>query len=223
LSQLYFTSLAREALPIAVTGGVCYCCKTAVAVDRRGTLFVAWRHVYPGNLRDIAFSMSRDGGRTFLPPVRVSEDRWRLDGCPDDGPSMAVDQSGRVHLVWPTVVDEHGAPVKVLFYSTTNDGRQFTPRVRVPTEGQANHPQLALSSDGAPLVVWDELRRGGRFLASARVVVDRQGARAITKSSFLQDERGAYPAVASTREGWLVAWTSGDPTHSVIRVQWMPE
>jgi hypothetical protein len=36
----------------------------------------------------------------------VSEDGWQINGCPDDGPSMAVDGSNRAHRIWPTVVHE---------------------------------------------------------------------------------------------------------------------
>ena len=67
-------------------------------------LYAAWRHVYPGNMRDMAFTVSRDGGATFAPPLRVSEDKWVLEGCPDDGPAIAVDGRSHVHLVWPTLV-----------------------------------------------------------------------------------------------------------------------
>ena len=45
--------------------GVCYCCKTALAAGADQTVYAAWRHVYPGNIRDIAFTVSRDGGRSF--------------------------------------------------------------------------------------------------------------------------------------------------------------
>ena len=36
-----------------------------------GTVDAAWRHVYPGNVRDIAFTSSHDAGRSLL--LRVSE------------------------------------------------------------------------------------------------------------------------------------------------------
>ena len=91
LSKLYFSRLDGSGDPRALTGGVCYCCKTAVAAGRDGSLYAAWRHVYPGNIRDIAFTVSRDNGRTFAAPLRVSDDRWVLDGCPENGPAMAVD------------------------------------------------------------------------------------------------------------------------------------
>ena len=51
--------------PRAITSGVCYCCKTAIAFGAKGAMYLAWRHVYPGNFRDIAFTASADGGRTF--------------------------------------------------------------------------------------------------------------------------------------------------------------
>ena len=105
LSKLYFGRLDGSDTPRALTGGVCYCCKTAVAAGPDGALFAAWRHVYPGNIRDIAFTVSRDGGRTFAAPLRVSDDRWVLDGCPENGPAMAVDGRNRLHMVWPTLVN----------------------------------------------------------------------------------------------------------------------
>ena len=71
-SQLYVASLDGAVAPRAITGGVCYCCKTALATGSDGSLFAAWRHVYPGNIRDIAFAVSRDGGRSFAAPLRAS-------------------------------------------------------------------------------------------------------------------------------------------------------
>ena len=107
--------------------------------DRHGLLgavYAAWRHVYEGNVRDIAFTKSPDGGRSFAQPLRVSDDRWVLDGCPENGPAMAVDTDKRIHIVWPTLVPGAAAgsePTLALFYATSTDGRLFTTRQRVPT------------------------------------------------------------------------------------------
>jgi 3-hydroxyisobutyrate dehydrogenase-like beta-hydroxyacid dehydrogenase len=102
-SALY-TSVGQPGSVRAITTGVCYCCKTAIATANDGTIFAAWRNVYAGSIRDIAASVSRDGGRTFAAPVKVSDDGWALNGCPDDGPAMAIDGRGQVHIVWPTLV-----------------------------------------------------------------------------------------------------------------------
>lgn len=102
-SSLYYAAAGAGAATgeRAVAPGVCYCCKTAV-VAAPGRIVTAWRHVFAGDIRDIAFTESRDGGRSFSPVARVSEDGWSINGCPDDGPALAVGPDARVHAVWPT-------------------------------------------------------------------------------------------------------------------------
>ncbi len=222
LSQLYVAALDGTTAPVAVTGGVCYCCKTAIVSGGADALYVAWRHVYPGNLRDIAFAASRDGGRTFSAPVRVSEDKWHLEGCPDDGPAMVTDARGRIHIVWPTVVNENGGPVKVLFYASSADGKVFGPRQRIPAfdsaqAAQANHPQLAIDGRGRLLATWDEMRSGTRRVMTALGTADAAGRVTFARGTALA-EVGSYPVVVPTPAGWLVAWTTGAPDQSVIRL-----
>ena len=196
--------------------GVCYCCKTALAAGPDGTLFAAWRHVYAGNIRDIAFTTSRDGGRTFAAPARVSEDRWQLDGCPEDGPAMTIDAGGTAHIVWPTVVTQPETH-KALFYATTKDGTRFTARTRVsPTRRNIAHPQIALSPDGEVAVFWDEIVAGRRRVFLSRR--DRNGGFGAAES--LSDTISAsYPVSVFTDAAFVVAWTegSGDDSHIVVR------
>jgi hypothetical protein len=224
LSQLYVGPIDGSSPPVAVTGGVCYCCKTAVVSGRSQELFVAWRHVYAGNMRDIAFASSRDGGKTFSAPIRVSEDQWQIDGCPDDGPTMAVDPAGRVHIVWPTVVNEKGGPRKVLFHAVSSDKKTFSPRVRVPTEGQANHPQMTIRDDGSLVLAWDESGTGGRRLAFARGRLSSAGTMIFERSKEPLDASGSYPVLVTVRgdarlpDSVLAAWTTNDADRSVIRV-----
>jgi hypothetical protein len=118
----------------AIAPGVCYCCKTSVATGANGTIVAAWRHVYPGNIRDIAVAKSSDGGRTFGAPVRVSEDDWVLDGCPENGPAVAIDQTNAIHVVWPTLVRGSAGAEETLalVYAASKDGQRFTTRQQIP-------------------------------------------------------------------------------------------
>ena len=199
--------------------GVCYCCKTTLAAGPDGSLYAAWRHVYPGNLRDIAFTSSGDGGRTFAPPVRVSEDGWAINGCPDDGPALAVDRTGTVHLVWPTVLDGP-TPEGALFYATTRYGRAFTPRRRIPTSGRArpSHPQIVVDG-GRVIVAWDESANGER-VAIAREVKDQPtpGLEVGPLVRLSTDGPALYPVMAATPSGLLAVWASGGPA-SVVRAR----
>ena len=184
-----------------LVAGVCYCCKTALAVGAGQAVYAAWRHVYPGNIRDIAFIASRDGGRSFDAPIRVSEDIWAINGCPDDGPAIAVDQSGQVHLAWPTVVG--GAnPEGALFYASSRDGRTFTPRTRIPTLGSARptHPQIVADRRGGITVAWDELLDGRRVAAARAVLTTGQGVTFGPVLTLSGDGPAMYPSGGDRRE-----------------------
>ncbi len=206
-SKLYIGSLDASVPPHAITGGVCYCCKTAIAVDG-ANVYAAWRHVFPGSVRDIAFALSRDGGRSFAPPVRVSDDRWVLQGCPENGPALAVDARARVHVVWPTLTNDARASDGnlALFYARTTDGAHFTERRRVGTEGTPRHPQIVAAADGSLVVAWDESGGGPRRALLSRVAFDGAGEPTFTRER-LGD--GVYPALA-VGDVPIVAWVAPD-------------
>ena len=193
-----------------IATGVCFCCKTAVAVNARGIVYAAWRHIFPGSMRDIAFATSRDGGRSFDPLVRVSEDKWELNGCPEDGPTLAVDEAGSIHIAWATVVggDE---PQKALFYATSRDGKTFSARARLPVDAAATpgHPQLTPTADGGVAIAWDEVVGGLRRVAVTRVgrAGDFRPAKILSN-----DESASNPVITRVGDDLLVAWTSRSPS-----------
>jgi hypothetical protein len=219
-SKLFVASLDGSFAPRALTGGVCYCCKTAV-VATGDAIYAAWRHVYPGNLRDMAFTMSRDGGRTFSAPLRVSEDKWALEGCPDDGPAMTVDRQHRIHIVWPTLVAAAAGaePNIALFYAISADGRQFTARERIPTEGTPHHPRIAIGADGALTIAWDELANGSRRIAIGRGSIDAGGRPRIRREALADGGSGVYPALATAGDSVVAVWASNSSTSSSIKVR----
>jgi len=219
-SKLYFATLGGQNA-VAITSGVCYCCKTSVAVGRDASIYAVWRHVYPGNIRDVAFTSSRDGGRTFAEPIPVSHDQWALDGCPENGPALAVDAQDRVHVVWPTLVkatDASGAPNLSLFYAA-RIGDRFSPRQAIPTRGTPRHPALTIGPSGSLLVAWDEQAAGTRRIALATAAAAGSAPMMFTRRSDVTSVRSEYPAVAATTDAFVAAWTSGVPERSTIHVE----
>ena len=213
-SALYYASASPTGVrERSLFPGVCYCCKTAMAIAPDGAIYTAWRHVFAGNFRDIAFSVSRDGGASFAPMTRVNQDGWSINGCPDDGPAMAIDSSGTVHLAWPTVSNEAG----VILYATSRDGKSFSKPVQVPTFGtpKASHPQIAIDGSGQVFVGWDEVRNGAR--SAGIVSAGAKGAAFGTPESL--GPATMYPVMAAAERGLVAAWTSGTPDQSVIKVR----
>jgi hypothetical protein len=210
---------------VRVATDVCFCCKTAVAAGDDGAVYVAWRHIYPPNLRDIAVARSSDGGRSFEAPARVSQDGWAIDGCPDDGPSLAVDARGILHVAWPTWVAESDG--KGIFYSYSTDrGRSFAARMRLDGgAAAAAHPQLAVTG-GRVLVAWDEAEAGGgsRRVRVREIVGDPKAgswAPRLQAASTLSDAAAVatYPALAACGDAVVAAWTEESKTGSRIRVE----
>jgi hypothetical protein len=190
----------------AVAANVCFCCKTAIVTSGE-RVYAAFRHIYPGSLRDIAIARSLDNGATFEPPVRISEDGWKIDACPDDGPAMAVDSHGGLHVAWPTLVPGE-PPRKGIFYSELPDAATaalaFTPRVRLDAgDADASHPQIASDEHGASAVVWDE-RAGDR----RRIVLRRVVSGAAQPAEIFEGTGVAYPVVAAADAHWVVVWSS---------------
>jgi hypothetical protein len=216
-SGLYYSNGAAER---ELAKGVCYCCKVAFAAASNGSLYAAWRHVYKGNVRDIAFLSSRDGGRTFSPPSRVSEDNWQLAGCPDDGPAIAIGDDGVVHLVWPTVIGDE-TPQGALFYASTRDGRTFTSRQRIETLGgpKPSHPQIVVGPNRRVVVAWDEVVDGVRRAAARSLRFTSDGK--VSAGEIVPigaTNATAYPVMARTDLQVVTAWTHGSGAASVIGV-----
>ena len=222
-SQLFVGALGAELPARGIARGVCYCCKTAAITAPDGALYLAWRHVYAGNQRDIAVSTSRDRGRSFSDPVRVSEDRWQLEGCPENGPSLAVGNQGRVFVLWPTLVKERGGETLRLFLSSTADGRRFAARAPLPTAGAAYHPQLIASPDGTLVAAWDEVVNGApRRVRLARGRTDDHGQTQFEAIDLASDAEGSYPALAIIPNHIVIAWTARGAAPKALRVLRVP-
>jgi hypothetical protein len=222
LSRLFFGRLDEPDSARAIAGGVCYCCKTSIAAGSNGGVYAAWRHVFAGNVRDIAFTRSSDGGRAFAAPIRVSEDNWVLDGCPENGPALTVDDANRIHVAWTTLIpgtSPGDEPTLALFYAMSRDGTAFTPRQRIPTQGSPRHPDITIGSAGEILAAWDEQANGGRRVAMARGHIDGAVTPRFVRESVRDDGPAVYPVVSPLRDGAIMAWVSGFAGHTTLRVQ----
>jgi hypothetical protein len=145
-----------------------------------------------------------------------------LDGCPENGPAIAVDAARRVHIVWPTLVPgatPGSEPTLALFYATSPDGVRFSPRQPVPTQGVPRHPQIALDARGAVTLSWDEAANGGRRIALARETASREGTRQFTRQAIEAEGQATYPVIAGADAGVVVAWAGSAGAQAVIRAR----
>lgn len=187
------------------SGEACPCCRTTMASAPDGSLYLAWRRVFPGNVRDIVVAKSTDHGASWQEPVRAHADNWVFDGCPHAGPSLQVDDNGRVHIAWWT--GKQGSAG--VWYARSDDaGRTFSAPVPlgVAEFSRPAHVQLAFGGRGRLIAAWDD-----GTLATPRIVVrtSRDSGAHWSESRTLSDSGkvAGFPVVAVHDAGVDVAWS----------------
>jgi hypothetical protein len=175
-----------------VDSAVCPCCRTSLVVAGRD-VWVAWRKVFEGDVRDVVVAHSSDGGATFEAPVRVHADGWVYPGCPHAGPSLARTRDGTLHVTWYTGAEDR----RGLHHATSRDGgRTFD----APTALQGDLPipvSLAALASGGDRVwrVWED-----KTGTEAAIVVAEVNGRATAVGT------GMAPAIVGGPDGPTVAW-----------------
>ncbi|MGH7526923.1 MAG: sialidase family protein [Gemmatimonadales bacterium] len=182
----------------------CPCCRTAVAVAADGTIYVAWRAILPGDIRDVVVTRSADGGKSWTPPIRARADGWVYPGCPHAGPSLEVDARGAVHIAWWTGKEGEAG----VYYARSQDGGASfasTP-IAVGQRARPAHVQLALAPDSGVYVAWDD---GLGEMPRVLVRRSRDGGRNFGGTEVLSEPgvAASFPVVAVYGDSVAVAWS----------------
>ncbi len=128
-----------------------------IAVNKTNVIFVAWADRRLGD-DDIYFSKSVDGGMSWSPNIRVNSDDL---GNISSNPSIAVDNSGIIYLVWQ---DNRNGNRDIYFAKSSDGGSTWTdPEIRIDddiTSSNQGNPSIGVNSTGAIFVVWQDFRSG---------------------------------------------------------------
>jgi hypothetical protein len=126
-------------------GHICECCHPSAVADGTGRIYVMWRNWLNG-ARDMYAAVSRDGGATFGPAVKLGTGSWPLKACPMDGGSLAASAKQGIGTVWRREGN--------LFYMPgLSAGEKFL--------GEGSQPVVAYSRDAA-YMLWQS--NGSIFL-----------------------------------------------------------
>jgi len=203
------------------SGEACPCCRTALATASDGTLYVAWRLVLPGNIRDIVVARSRDHGVSWTDPARVHADDWHVAGCPHAGPALQVDDGGRLHVAWWTGKTGQAG---VFYAQSADSGRTFSaPRaLGVAKFSRPAHVQLVSTRGGRVVVAWDD---GTREVPEVVVRLSRDGGRSFERAQRLSPpgQWATFPALAVSDTSVTVAWSQETPAAAAAEEHAMPD
>jgi hypothetical protein len=207
-SALYFMksngSRGFEGNGTLISQPCCPCCRTKLLVDRNGNIHAIYRGILENSVRDMVHVVSRDAGKTFSTPERISADNWVINGCPHTGPSMTENEEG-IHFAWFTGGKNRGC----YYTKSVDNGKSFTTRDSVSTLG--SHPQITSLPGGDLAIAWDETSSIGDRIIK-KIGLQIRDAKGINQStSFISDANGAssFPVLSAINyRKMIVAYTS---------------
>jgi len=194
---------------VVVDSVACPCCRTSVALGPDGSVYVAWRKIYPGDVRDVVVARAEPGTLRFEEPVRVHQDDWVFPGCPHAGPSLAFDAEGRLLAGWYTGREGRQG----LWYAVSSDGgRSFGDPSPVLTGEWVPPAQLRLAgAEGRVWAVWDDRTTDAPTIRVAGAPV---GQPLQTIDGWAVP--GGDPAITAAGEDAVVAWLDGTTVNMAI-------
>lgn len=196
-----------------VSDGICSCCRTAVDLSPEGLPVLLARMVFKGGIRDHAL-IKMEEDNEWSKPLRITQDQWQIEACPEHGPALSIDDEGRSHFVWFTL----GSNNKGIFYAHTDDfgknvstSRQLGNKKYLPS-----HPVVKAIGQRVVLA-WKEF--DGNL---ASIVVKESNDRGETwkreKKLLVAGGESGHPDLLAKGEKIFLSWTSKDKGHQLIKV-----
>lgn len=156
---------------LSIGDGSCECCQPQSIVIEKD-IHIAYRSLEQGNdkgdIRDIVMIHSTDGGATFQPVSRISDEHWYLPACPIAGPSLAV-HNGSFFVAW---MDGRAEPAgtfsrgDIWISSSQDNGKTFSQNIRINADQTMHHnlPSIAIGPGGRIHVTWEAQAQADAFL-----------------------------------------------------------
>jgi hypothetical protein len=212
---------------IALDERVCDCCPTAAVRARDGALVVAYRDRSEEEVRDISVvrieadrleKSSKKG--SSIRPTWGSRDGWKIEGCPVNGPALAV-EGDRIGLAWFTAAENGQGSVACVF--STDSGKSFSDPVRIAEEQVFGRVDAVFDDGGRLVVSWLEAGADRARWRVARVV---PGASAPLDTFTVVDvdasRASGLARLARDEAGIVFAWTEFEkmPRVGLRRLVW---
>jgi len=131
-----------------------------IAIDRAGTIYVAWTDFRSGPNPDIYAARSTSGGVSFGASVKVNDDVgpvWQFQ------PSLTAN-GGKIVVAW-TDLRTGGSTNLDIYASTSLDGLTWSANVKVNDDSSAAsqlQPSVSIDSTGDVFAAWSDSRGSGQ-------------------------------------------------------------
>ncbi len=182
---------------------VCECCGTDAAQTLEGPI-VAYRDRSAEEVRDIGV-VRREGGKWAVPSL-VSRERWKIAGCPVNGPRVHA-QGRNVDVIWFTAQPEPA----VQFASSPDGGRSFGAPLRFAAANTLGRVDLVAEGKNALILTWMDEVDGDGIIRASRFSRLGSATKPYDIASVSSSRGSGFPRVAIVEEDLFVIWTDAGP------------
>ena len=178
----------------------CDCCQTSIAVSEKGPV-VVYRDRSMKEVRDIY--ITRRINDVWESPRPVHNDGWIINGCPVNGPKVAVN-SNNFAVSWFTV--SNGKPTVNLSFSKSN-GNSFGSPLKINDHNAIGRVDVAFLNDQEVIVSYIEVDDIGTYLRIKKVSIDGTISAPITISKIDGGRNTGVPQLEIFNNEIFIVWT----------------
>ena len=178
----------------------CDCCQTSIAITNNGPI-VVYRARSEKEVRDI-YSVRNING-VWEDPSPVHNDGWIINGCPVNGPKVAVN-SKNLAIAWFTVSNDN--PLVNVSFSKTN-GDSFGTPLKVNDHDAIGRVDVAFLNDEEVIVSYMEIDDIGTYLRIKKVSVNGKVSKPITISKIDGGRNTGVPQLEIINNEIFIVWT----------------
>jgi hypothetical protein len=196
-----------------VADSTCECCRLDAAQDVDGSVVLLSRMVFAGGIRDFGIVRIPPAGPAS-PVLRVTDDDWRIDACPEHGAALAIGPDGRYHLAWFT----QGAKRQGLFYASSADrGTTWSAPLRIGTPDALPGHADVLALEGRVFLAWQQFD-GTRTSILAMTSIDNGASWTPAAALASTTEAADYPRLLARGPAAFVSWSAGRDGYRLLPV-----
>jgi hypothetical protein len=188
----------------------CDCCQTTAAITSNGPV-VVYRDRSDDEIRDM--SIVRFINNEWTKPQPVHEDRWKIAGCPVNGPRISS-KGNYLAVAWFTAASD-SAHVNVSF--SADGGATFDSPIQVDEGGAIGRVDLVMLDAERVIVSWME----GTSIKTRVVHNDGTIEKSIEVATSSGARSSGFPQMTIAGEKIFFAWTNDqDKDIKVASIKW---
>jgi hypothetical protein len=178
----------------------CDCCQTSIAMTNNGPI-VVYRDRSENEVRDIYTIRNING--VWEEPNPLHNDGWIINGCPVNGPKVAVN-STNLAIAWFTVVNDN--PIVNVSFSKTN-GDSFGTPFKLNDLDAIGRVDVAFLNNEEVIVSYMEVDDIGTYLRIKKVSVTGEISKPITISKIDGGRNTGVPQLEIINNEIFIVWT----------------